>query len=63
MKKTEKSPEGIFPLFIFRGWGQNSLQATIEKAPGAKALIIPRSGTSASIGAASMQKRTITPER
>jgi hypothetical protein len=63
MKKTEKSPEGVFPLFVFRGWGQATSQATVERAPGERPLPIPRSGTSAPIGAPTMIRRPIPPER
>ncbi len=57
MEKKEIS--GTHSLFIFRGWGQNSLQATVEKAPRERPLLIPRSGTAAPIGATSMMRQPI----
>lgn len=56
MKKRQAlvSPSGTFALFIFRGFGQTSQQATVERAPNPRPLIIPRTGTAAPIGVATM---------
>ena len=55
--KKESIASGANSLFIYRGFYQNSLQATVERAPNAKPLIIPRSGTSAPIGTPTMQNK------
>jgi hypothetical protein len=55
----EKNAMGANALFIFRGFYQNSLQATVERIPKEKPLIIPRSGTSAPIGQATMQNQPV----
>lgn len=55
----KKDTQGTFSLFVFRGWGQNSLQATVERAPKEKPLIIPRSGTAAPIGVTTMMRQPI----
>ena len=55
MKKI--STAGINALFIYRGWGQNSLQATVDRPPGGeRPLIIPRTGTSAPTGTPTLQR-------
>lgn len=57
---------GTFPLFVFRAAGQTSQQATVERPPKRLAgpLPIPRTGTSAPIGAATIPVRSgNTPER
>lgn len=59
-------PSGTFPLFIFRATGQTSQQATVERPPAKLAgpLPIPRTGTAAPIGAATIPVRSRTaPER
>ena len=48
---------GFHGLFVYRGWGQTSQQATVESAPKARPMPIPRSGTAASLGAPTMQRQ------
>jgi hypothetical protein len=55
----KKIASGANALFIFRGFYQNSLQATVERSPFPKSLIIPRSGTAAPIGTPTMQNQKI----
>ena len=54
---------GTFNLFIFRNWGQNSLQATSDIPAKARPLPIPRSGSAAPIGTVTMVKRPIVTKR
>ena len=53
-KETRNNPVG---LFTFRAFGQNSLQATVERAPKAPPIVIPKSGTSAPTGAPTVQPK------
>lgn len=54
---VDKPRSGTFSLFIFRGWGQSSQQATVE-GPRVRPLLIPRTGTSASTGTPTFIKKS-----
>jgi hypothetical protein len=54
---NEKIAMGANALFIFRGFLQNSLQATVERIPKEKPLIFPRTGTAAPIGTSTMLRQ------
>jgi hypothetical protein len=57
--KEKDASSGVNGIFIYRGFYQNSMQATVERSPKPKSLIIPRSGTSAPIGTPTMQNQPI----
>lgn len=61
MKKVH-SP-GTTGLFIYRAVYQNSLQATVERPPNEKPIIIPRTGTAAPIGTPTLKSRPLPPEK
>jgi hypothetical protein len=48
---------GTVGLFVFRAFSQNSLQATVETAPKAPPVEIPKSGTSAPLGTPTIQPK------
>ena len=51
MKRKSNLPAmGTNALFIYRGFWQNSLLATVERSPREKPVIVPRTGTAAPIG-------------
>jgi hypothetical protein len=56
MKKSLPA-SGTNALFIYRGFWQNSLQATVERSPKAKPVIIPRTGSAAPIGSVTLTAR------
>jgi hypothetical protein len=62
---ARKSVPGLSSVFVFRSnlMYQNSLQSTVEQTSIDRALPIPRTGTSAPIGAPTMVHRPIPPER
>jgi hypothetical protein len=57
MEKKNAQANGTNALFIFRGFWQNSLQATVERSPKPEPLIVPRTGTAAPIGVSTMTAR------
>jgi len=52
-----KEKENLLGLFVFRGFSQNSLQATVERAPKAPPIELPKSGTSAPLGIPTIQPK------
>ena len=52
-----KEKGNILGLFVYRAFSQNSLQATVESAPKAPPIQLPRSGTSAPLGMPTIQPR------
>ena len=60
---TIKNVPGAASVFIFRNVNQNSLQSTVTRDPKEKPLLIPRSGTSAPIGAPTLKTKPLTPDK
>jgi hypothetical protein len=54
---NDKKANGTLGLFVYRGFSQNSLQATVERAPKAPPIEIPKSGTSAPLGTPTIQPK------
>lgn len=60
-----KPVPGIGSIFVFRSnlMYQNSLQSTVERTSIDQPIPIPRTGTAAPIGAPTMVKHTLPPEK
>lgn len=57
MSEKRENTSGTHSLFVYRGFMQNSQQATVEKPVKQRPLIIPRTGTSAPTGAPTMKRQ------
>jgi hypothetical protein len=53
----EKGNGNTLGLFVYRAFSQNSLQATVEAAPKAPPIELPKSGTSAPLGTPTVQPK------
>jgi len=60
-----KPVPGVGSVFVFRSnlMYQNSLQATVEQTSIDRPIPIPRTGTAAAIGAPTMVKKPLPPEK